>query len=151
MKTVTGPVIFATVVIGIASPGDPLSRAGGLALRAPAYFFCATAVALTLGLLAANIAKPGADFEGGPSAEGREAAKESIAEAPQDSGIVPFFTDDLLPQSFVQPFVDNSILQLLVLAVLTARWPCRCSPPGRASVWSAPSRPPGGSTSASSG
>ena len=54
IKTVTGPVIFVTVVIGIASLGN-LARAGGLALRALAYFFCATVVALTLGLLAANI------------------------------------------------------------------------------------------------
>ena len=58
IKTVTGPVIFVTVVIGIASLGN-LARAGGLALRALAYFFCATVVALALGLLAANIVQPG--------------------------------------------------------------------------------------------
>jgi aerobic C4-dicarboxylate transport protein len=119
IKTVTGPVIFVTVVIGIASLGN-LARAGGLALRALGYFFCATVIALTLGLLAANIVKPGAGFEGGPTASGREAAKESIGETPGESGIVPFITDDLLPTSFLQPFVDNSILQVLVLAILTA-------------------------------
>src|SRR3954471_11777805 len=83
IKTVTGPVIFVTVVIGIASLGN-LARAGGLALRALAYFFCATVVALTLGLLAANIVQPGSGFEGSVSAAGREAAKESISEAGQD-------------------------------------------------------------------
>ncbi len=119
IKTVTGPVIFVTVVIGIASLGN-LARAGGLALRALGYFFCATVVALTLGLLAANLVKPGAGFEGGPTDAGREAAKESIGETPGESGIVPFITDDLLPTSFLQPFVDNSILQVLVLAILTA-------------------------------
>src|SRR3954467_7573558 len=119
IKTVTGPVIFVTVVIGIASLGN-LARAGGRALRALACFFCATVVALTLGLLAANIVKPGSGFEGSVSAAGREAAKESISEGGQDSGIVPFITGHLLSTSFVQPFVDNEILQILVVAILTA-------------------------------
>src|SRR6188508_265132 len=43
IKTVTGPVIFVTVVIGISSLGN-MARAGGLALRALGYFFCATVV-----------------------------------------------------------------------------------------------------------
>ena len=42
IKTVTAPVIFVTVVIGIASLGD-MARAGGLALRALGYFLMATA------------------------------------------------------------------------------------------------------------
>src|SRR4051794_41448138 len=85
IKTVTGPVIFVTVVIGIASLGN-LARAGGLALRALAYFFCATVVALALGLLAANIVHPGSGFHGSASAAGRAAAKESIGEAGPGSG-----------------------------------------------------------------
>jgi aerobic C4-dicarboxylate transport protein len=119
IKTVTGPVIFVTVVIGIASLGN-MARAGGLALRALGYFFCATVVALTLGLLAANIVEPGSGFHGSASAAGREAAKESISEAGTDSGVVAFVTGHLLPTSFLQPFVDNEILQILVLALLTA-------------------------------
>src|SRR5262245_14335151 len=115
IKTVTGPVIFVTVVIGIASLGN-LARAGGLALRTRGYFFCATVAALTPGLLAANSVKPGAGFDGSVSEAGREAAKESISEAGQDSGIVAFITGHLLPTSFVQPFVDNEILSILVLA-----------------------------------
>ncbi|MEA2290819.1 MAG: aerobic C4-dicarboxylate transport protein, partial [Solirubrobacteraceae bacterium] len=119
IKTVTGPVIFVTVVIGIASLGN-LARAGGLALRALGYFFVATVVALTLGLLAGNLVKPGAGFEGSATTESREAAKESISEAGTDSGLVPFIQHDLLPQSFLQPFVENKILQILVLAIFTA-------------------------------
>ena len=46
-------MIFVTVVIGIASLGN-LARAGGLALRALAYFFSMTVVALALGLIAAQ-------------------------------------------------------------------------------------------------
>src|SRR3954466_2306009 len=119
IKTVTGPVIFVTVVIGIASLGN-LARAGGLALRALAYFFCATVAALTLGLVVGNIVRPGDGFTGQDTESARQSAKESIGEAGHDSGLVPFITDHLLPKSFVQPFVDNEILQVLVLAILTA-------------------------------
>ena len=119
IKTVTGPVIFVTVVIGISSLGN-LARAGGLALRALGYFLVMTIIALTLGLLAGNIIAPGSGFDSGPIAENAAKAKEAIGEAGTDSGFVAFLTNDLLPTSFLQPFVDNKILQILVLAILTA-------------------------------
>src|SRR5215213_8879549 len=120
IKAVTGPVIFVTVVIGIASLGN-LARAGGLALRALAYFFSMTVVALALGLIAANVFAPGSGFNGEPSAAARESAKESIAEAGQSApGLVGFIQDDLIPTSFVSPFVENEILRVLVLAILVA-------------------------------
>ena len=120
IKAVTGPVIFVTVVIGIASLGN-LARAGGLALRSLAYFFSMTIVALALGLIAANVFHPGSSFDGDPTASAREAAKESIAEAGDTApGLVGFITDDLLPTSFVSPFVENEILRILVLAILVA-------------------------------
>jgi aerobic C4-dicarboxylate transport protein len=119
IKTITGPVIFVTVVIGIASLGN-LARAGGLALRALGYFLGATVIALMLGLLAGNLVKPGAGFEGEATDQGRADAKESISEAGGGEGFVSFITEELLPESFLGPFVDNSILQVLVLAILTA-------------------------------
>lgn len=120
VKTITAPVIFLTVVIGIASLGD-LSKAGGLAARALGYFFGATVIALGLGLIAANIVRPGAGFDGGPSATATETAQEKIADAGAGAhGLAGFITDDLLPSSFVAPFVENTVLQVLVLALLTA-------------------------------
>jgi aerobic C4-dicarboxylate transport protein len=120
VKTITGPVIFLTVVVGIASLGS-LARAGGLAARALGYFFVATVVALALGLLAGNLVQPGAGFSGSPSASAAGDAKESIAQAGDaGTGIVGFITHDLLPTSFVQPFADNEVLKVLVLAILVA-------------------------------
>jgi aerobic C4-dicarboxylate transport protein len=119
VKTVTGPVIFVTVVIGIASLGD-LARAGGLALRALAYFFAMTVIALTLGLLAANIVEPGSGLDAQATADAKAKAAESIKEAGSGTGLVDFITDDLLPTSFVQPFVENEILRVLILAILVA-------------------------------
>jgi aerobic C4-dicarboxylate transport protein len=118
IQTITGPVIFVTVVLGVASIGN-IARAGGLALRALGYFFTFTVVALVLGLLAGNIVQPGSGFTGQPTAEGRADAKESIGEA-SDPGLVGFITDDLLPDSVAGPFVENEILRVLVIALLVA-------------------------------
>ncbi|MDA0163491.1 cation:dicarboxylase symporter family transporter [Solirubrobacter ginsenosidimutans] len=120
IKTVTAPVIFVTVVIGIASLGD-MARAGGLALRALGYFLVATVCALALGLVAGNLIQPGSGFSGAASASGTESAKEKIAEAAgSGTGFTGFITDDLLPTSFVQPFVENEILRVLIIAILVA-------------------------------
>src|SRR5215218_890663 len=80
VKTITAPVIFLTVVVGISSLGN-MAKAGGLAARALGYFFCATVVALGLGLLAGNLIKPGDGFAAGPTASAADTAKEKIAEA----------------------------------------------------------------------
>ncbi|GAA5167705.1 dicarboxylate/amino acid:cation symporter [Pseudonocardia eucalypti] len=116
---ITGPVIFCTVVVGIASLGN-LARAGGLAARALIYFLIATAVSLILGLLAGNLLKPGAGFSGHPSAADLAKAQSQMKPPAEGSGLVNFLTKDLLPDSFVGPFVDNKVLQVLVLAIVTA-------------------------------
>src|SRR5215211_4971301 len=118
IQAITGPVIFVTVVIGIASIGS-LAKAGGLAVKALTYFFAMTVIALALGLLAGNIIAPGSGFDGQPDAAAREDAKAEIGEA-GEQGLVPFLTDDVLPNSFVSPFVENEILRILVLGIVTA-------------------------------
>src|SRR5687767_8777563 len=134
VKTITAPVIFLTVVVGIASLGD-MAKAGGLAARALGYFLTATVVALGLGLLAANLIRPGDGFAAGPPAGASEAAKEKIAEAGDAGhGLVGFITDDLLPTSFVQPFVENEVLKVLVLAILVAAAMTALAPSLRARV-----------------
>ena len=118
IQAITGPVIFVTVVIGIASIGS-LAKAGGLAVKALAYFFTMTIVALALGLIVGNLVAPGSGFDAQPDAAAQASAEEEIGEAGAQ-GIVPFITDDVLPGSFVSPFVENEILRILVLGILTA-------------------------------
>jgi aerobic C4-dicarboxylate transport protein len=119
IHVITGPVIFCTVVVGIASLGN-LARAGGLAARALLYFLAATAASLALGLVAANLIRPGEGFTGKPNAADLAKAQSQIKPPTGDSGLVGFLTKDLLPDSFLGPFVDNKVLQVLVLAILTA-------------------------------
>ena len=118
IQAITGPVIFVTVVIGIASIGN-LAKAGGLAAKALIYFFTMTVVALALGLIVGNIIAPGSGFEGTPDDAARASAEEEIGEA-GEQGLVSFVTDNVLPGSYVQPFVENEILRILLLGILTA-------------------------------
>src|SRR5215211_5808510 len=112
-----------------------MAKAGGLAARALGYFFSATVVALGLGLIAGNLIKPGAGFAGGPTADAAGAAQEKIAEAGDAGhGLVGFITEDLLPTSFVQPFVENEVLKVLVLAILVAAAISALAPPLRSRV-----------------
>jgi aerobic C4-dicarboxylate transport protein len=119
IKVVIGPVIFCTVIVGIASLGS-LARAGGLALRALGYFLVATIIALFIGLLAGNVVQPGAGFAGQPSQAQIDQATKSVQTGGQESGFGAFLQNELFPTSFMQPFVDNKVLQVLVLAILTA-------------------------------
>ncbi|WP_037064359.1 cation:dicarboxylate symporter family transporter [Pseudonocardia acaciae] len=119
IKIITGPVIFCTIVVGIASLGN-LARAGGLALRALVYFLLATIVSLALGLVVANIVQPGAGFAAAPSPADLKQAQSQMGNATQDAGVVEFISKDLFPSSFLGPFVSNQLLQVVVLAILTA-------------------------------
>ena len=111
IKTVTGPVIFVTVVIGISSLGN-LARAGGLALRALGYFLVMTVIALTLGLLAGNIIAAGLGLRLGadrrerrPRPRRRSARRAATPASSRSSPTTCCRT------SFLQPFVENKILR----------------------------------------
>ncbi|ALE74455.1 sodium:dicarboxylate symporter [Pseudonocardia sp. EC080610-09] len=119
IKVIIGPVIFCTVIVGIASLGN-LARAGGLAARALGYFLVMTVIALAMGLLAGNLFQPGAGFEGAPNPADLAKAAENAATGSEESGVIGFIQGSLLPESFFGPFVENSVLQVLVLAILTA-------------------------------
>src|SRR6476661_3644633 len=59
IKSLIAPLLFATLVVGIAGHGDDMKKVGKLALRSIIYFEVVTTLALVVGLLAVNIVKPG--------------------------------------------------------------------------------------------
>ncbi|MFC5062063.1 cation:dicarboxylate symporter family transporter [Actinomycetospora atypica] len=120
IKMVTAPVIFCTVIVGIASIGS-LASAGGIAARALGYFLLMTVIALGLGLVVVNIVKPGAGFPQIPPDPSTLAeAQEDVAAGSKGGGALDFIQNSLLPESFLGPFVENEILRVLVLAILVA-------------------------------
>ncbi|HET7422541.1 MAG TPA: cation:dicarboxylase symporter family transporter, partial [Gemmatimonadales bacterium] len=59
IKSIVAPIIFGTLVIGIAGHGDDLKKIGRLAVKSLGYFWLMTFVALVIGLTAVHLTKPG--------------------------------------------------------------------------------------------
>ena len=116
VKMIIAPVIFCTVVHGIAGMQDmkKVGRVGGKALL---YFEVVSTVALMIGLLVANVLKPGAGFNANVATLDASAVAEYTAKAHAQSTVD--FVLNIIPTSFVDAFANGDILQVLLLAVLT--------------------------------
>ena len=115
IRMVIAPVIFCTVVAGIAGTGDlkKVGKTGGLALL---YFEVVSTFSLLLGVLIVNVVRPGA----GMNVDVRTLDATSIA-AYTGAGKMRSAKDfilDLIPDSFFGAFARGEILQVLVLAIL---------------------------------
>ncbi len=112
IKSIIVPLIFGTLVVGIAGHGDDMKRVGRLALKSIIYFEIVTTLALVIGLLAVNIIKPGV----GVTPTGTAAA------APAASEPVSFSTvlEHIVPQSFFDAAAHNEMLQIVFWSVLFA-------------------------------
>jgi len=112
IKSIIVPLIFGTLVVGIAGHGDDMKRVGRLALKSIIYFEIVTTLALFIGLLAVNIMKPGVGVT----------ATAAAAAAPAASGPVTFATvlEHIVPQSFFDAAARNEMLQIVFWSVLFA-------------------------------
>lgn len=111
VKLVTTPVIFLTIVLGIASMRD-LRRVGRVGVKALVYFEVVTTAALAIGLLVVNLTRPGAGLDLG--AVGATGAALPAAE-PLSWGR---FLVHLVPASAVDAFARGDVLQVVVVALL---------------------------------
>jgi len=115
VKMVIAPVIFLTIVTGIASMRD-LRSVGRVAGKAFAYFFCFSTLALIVGMVVANLVQPGAGLNIDPQT--LDASKiADFAEKAHDSTITGFLTG-IIPDTFLSALVDGNILQTLFVAIL---------------------------------
>jgi aerobic C4-dicarboxylate transport protein len=115
VKMVIGPIIFCTVVTGIAGMEDmkKVGRVGGKALL---YFEIVSTFALVLGLIAAHLLKPGAGFNVDVhTLDGKSVA--SYAEKAHGQSVVDFLMH-LIPKTLIDAFAQGEILQILVIALL---------------------------------
>ncbi|HEX5963725.1 MAG TPA: cation:dicarboxylase symporter family transporter, partial [Gemmatimonadales bacterium] len=113
IKSIVVPIIFGSLVIGIAGHGDDMKRVGRLALKSIIYFEIVTTAALFIGLAAVNLTKPGVGVKLLTSAEkGQELARET----PTFGGIL----EHLVPQSFFEAAAHNEVLQIVFFSILFA-------------------------------
>ena len=116
MKMLIGPIVFLTIVGGIASVAD-LKRVGMTGLKALTYFQVGTILAMIFGLVAINVFRVGDGVNADVSKiEASEKAKEMITSGEHQQWWE--FITHLVPKSMVDPFVEGDILQIIFLAVI---------------------------------
>ena len=113
IKCIIVPIIFATLVVGIAGHGDDLKAVGRLAIKSIIYFEIVTTLALAIGLIAVNLTNPGVGVNLPPptaTASGVAPQKPTVRE----------MIEHVVPQSFFQAAAANDVLQVVVFAVIFA-------------------------------
>ena len=113
IKSIIVPIIFGTLVIGIAGHGDDMKRVGRLAFKSIVYFEIVTTLALVIGLVAVNLTRPGDGVVlSGNSEQGKTlAANQQTASA---------FLEHVVPQSFFEAATRNEVLQIVFFSILFA-------------------------------
>lgn len=109
IKMIISPLVFATLVVGIARMGD-MNTVGRVGFKAMAWFISASFVSLLLGLILVNLLKPGVGImppDPKAAVEGVAATGMSLAE----------FVNHLVPTSLMDAMAKNEILQIVVFSV----------------------------------
>ncbi len=116
VRMMIAPIIFLSVVVGIASVGD-LRSLGRVGLKALLYFEVVTTLALLIGLAVASVIQPGR----GMNIDARTLDTKSIAQytAPSSHPGATDFLLNIIPDSFAGAFTRGEILQVLLLAIFT--------------------------------
>lgn len=115
VKMIIAPVIFITVVTGIASMTN-MKTVGRVAGKAMIYFLTFSTLALVIGLVVANVLKPGAGMNINPATLDNSKISGYVTKA-HDSSIVGFLMD-IIPDTVVSPLVNGNILQVLFVAII---------------------------------
>jgi len=112
IKMVIAPIIFCTVVSGIAHISDA-RKVGRVGVKALVYFEIVSTFALIIGLLVANIVQPGAGFSGKPDANAVAGFLKQAGEMKASD-----FVLNIIPDSVVGAFAKGDVLQVLLFAIL---------------------------------
>lgn len=115
VKMIIAPVIFLTVVTGIAGMND-MKSVGRVAGKAMLYFLIFSTLALVVGMVIANIIQPGAGLNIDPSTLQSAKVSEYVSKA-QESSMIAFFMN-IIPTTVLSPLTEGNILQVLFVSVL---------------------------------
>ncbi|GAA5000509.1 dicarboxylate/amino acid:cation symporter [Acinetobacter puyangensis] len=115
VKMIIAPVIFLTVVTGIAGMKN-IGSVGRVTGKAMIYFLTFSTLALVIGLVVANVVEPGSGLNIDPSTLHSDKVDEYAAKAHEST--ITGFLMNIIPDTLVSPFVSGQILQVLFVAVL---------------------------------
>lgn len=117
IKMAVAPVIFCTVVAGIARMGD-IKAFGRLGAKTLIYFEVVSTVALVIGLVVGNLVKPGAGFNVDPASLDPSITAGYVEKAAHHEGLADYLLS-LIPDAFFGAFAEGNLLQVLVVAIVT--------------------------------
>jgi aerobic C4-dicarboxylate transport protein len=115
IKVMVTPIIFTTIVVGIAKMGD-IRRVANVGVKALIYFEVASTLALIIGMVVGNLWKVGVGLNADPAAFDLKAV-EGYAKLAKNVTLSEFLLS-AIPTSFVAPFVNGDILPVLFIALL---------------------------------
>ena len=115
VKMMIAPIIFATVVTGIAGMQDT-KKVGRVGIKAILYFEIISTLALIIGLIIVNLFQPGAGMHIDPSTLDQSAVAKFVKPA-QGHGVVDFFMN-IIPENIISALSEGNILQVLLFSVL---------------------------------
>ncbi|MEA2848437.1 MAG: hypothetical protein QOG78_3718, partial [Rhodospirillaceae bacterium] len=113
IKMIIAPLVFATLVGGIAHMGSG-AKLGRIFAKTMGWFVCASFVSLLLGLVMVNLLQPGANFPGTLPDKGQSTG------LPVSAFSIEKFLTHLIPTSIADAMAQNEILQIVVFAVFFA-------------------------------
>jgi aerobic C4-dicarboxylate transport protein len=128
IRAVVPPIIFATVVVGIARMGD-MRRIGQVGVRALIYFEVVTTLALLIGLVVGDLIRPGAGMHVDPASLDPKEVASYVAGA--KSMTIADFLVKMIPTNLVGDIARGEIMPVLVMAVLFGFALCRMGERGR--------------------
>lgn len=115
IRMVIAPVIFLTIVAGIAGAGD-MKKVGRVGVKSLIYFEVVTTLALVIGLVTANLVKPG---KGVPPTREMTKKVAELSQQAHDMNWGEFFSH-IVPTNVVEAFAKGDIMQVLFFSVLFA-------------------------------
>lgn len=119
VKMIIAPLLFATLVVGIAGHGDA-KRLGKIGLKTIVYFEIVTTLALIIGLTMANIFKPGVGFVTGDTTHALHMQEAGLMAATQAHTSVSEMVTGIFPTSVVDAMAQGNLLQIVVFSIFFA-------------------------------
>jgi len=116
IKMLLAPIIFGTVVVGIAKMGS-IKEVGRIGVKALLYFEILSTIALVIGLIVVNVVKPGAGMNINATTLDASAIAKYSQAASEQGGTIDFFLN-IIPGTFIGAFSNGVMLQVILISVL---------------------------------
>ena len=110
IKMIIAPLVFSTLVVGMAKMGD-IKTVGRIGIKALLWFFSASLFSLLLGMILVNVFEPGSSLHIALPAIGTETG------LPQVKPTLSHFVAHIFPKSIIEAMAGNEILQIVVFAM----------------------------------